>query len=189
MSRRGRPLSPDEETLWQALARSVRALRRDAPPAPVVSPEADTPAPPIPPPPRVKGRVPAPRPIAPAPAPAPPRREPVAILDSGWEKRIRSGALQPERSVDLHGHNLAGAHATLEAALDAARRDGVRVLLVVTGKPRPGRIAPEGRGAIRAEIGHWLERSPHADRIASVRVAHPRHGGDGALYVILRRDR
>ncbi|HEX7821761.1 MAG TPA: Smr/MutS family protein [Sphingobium sp.] len=126
---------------------------------------------------------------APAPPPVPARREPVAILDGGWEKRIRSGSLQPERSVDLHGHNLGGAHATLDTALGAAVRDGVRILLVVTGKPRPGRIAPEGRGAIRAEIGHWLERSPHADRIASVRVAHPRHGGDGALYIILRRGR
>jgi len=113
----------------------------------------------------------------------------VAQLDSGWEKRIRSGALQPERSVDLHGHSVAAAHATLDSALGQALRDGVRVLLVVTGKPRPGRLAPDGRGAIRAEIGHWLDRSPHADRIASVRVAHPRHGGDGALYIILRRSR
>ena len=42
-------------------------------------------------------------------------------------------------------------------------------------------------GAIRGEIGHWLETSSYADRIASVRIAHRRHGGDGALYVILRR--
>jgi len=73
--------------------------------------------------------------------------------------------------------------------LRRAVADGVRILLVVTGKPRPDRIAPHGRGAIRAEIGHWLESSPVADRIASVRSAHPRHGGDGALYVILRRER
>ncbi|MET0365639.1 MAG: Smr/MutS family protein [Sphingobium sp.] len=183
----GRGLSPDEETLWHALTRSVRAMRREPlPPAPPVrAPEIDMP--PLPVPPRVKGRVP---PLRPAPAPPPaPRREPVALLDSGWEKRIRSGRLQPERSVDLHGHNLSGAHVALDAALGSAIRDGVRVMLVVTGKPRPGRVAPEGRGAIRAEIGHWLDRSVHADRIASVRVAHPRHGGDGALYIILRRER
>lgn len=187
MTRRERPLSPEERTLWQHLTRSVRALHRDAPPPatatipPVAAPAAAAA-------PRIKGRVPPLR-AAPAPPPVPARREPVAILDGGWEKRIRSGSLQPERSVDLHGHNLGGAHATLDTALGAAVRDGVRILLVVTGKPRPGRIAPEGRGAIRAEIGHWLERSPHADRIASVRVAHPRHGGDGALYIILRRGR
>jgi DNA-nicking Smr family endonuclease len=113
----------------------------------------------------------------------------VATLDSGWEKRFRSGSVQPERSIDLHGHSVAAAHAVLDTALGQAVRDGIRVLLIVTGKPRPGRLPPEGRGAIRAEIGHWLEGSPHADRIASVRVAHPRHGGEGALYVILRRAR
>lgn len=181
-----RRLTPEEMTLWQTLARSVRALHRQPPPRPVAPPEPPS-AEPAPAPPRIKGRVPPPRPL-PAPPPAP-RREPVATLDSGWEKRFRSGRVQPERSVDLHGHSVAAAHIVLDAALGQAVRDGVRVLLVVTGKPRPGRLPPEGRGAIRAEIGHWLERSPHADQIASVRVAHPRHGGDGALYIILRRGR
>lgn len=183
----GRGLSPEEETLWQALTRSVRAIRKEPAP-PAAAPNASAPDPALMvPAPRIKGRVPPPRPIAAPPATA--RREPAAILDTGWEKRIRSGRLQPERSIDLHGHTLAGAHAMLDGALATAIRDGVRVLLVVTGKPRPGRVAPEGRGAIRAEIGHWLDRSPYADRIASVRVAHPRHGGDGALYIILRRER
>lgn len=183
-----RRLSPDEQTLWHALTRSVRALRRDpAPRAPITEQTPDPVAESAPASPRIKGRIPPPRPL-PAPPPAP-RREPVAMLDGRWEKRIRSGAIQPERSIDLHGHNLAGAHAVLNVALADALRDGLRVLLVVTGKPRPGRIPPEGRGAIRAEIGDWLDRSPFADRIASVRIAHPRHGGDGALYIILRRDR
>ncbi len=189
MARRpgGRRLSPEEETIWQALTRSVRAIRKDAPPRPATAPAPEPVALPVVPLPRVKGRVPPPRPAP--PPPPPPRREPVTTLDSGWEKRIRSGSVQPERSVDLHGHNLSGAHVALDTALAGALRDGIRVLLVVTGKPRPGRVAPEGRGAIRAEIGHWLDRSPYIDRIASVRVAHPRHGGDGALYIILRRDR
>ncbi|MFT3968185.1 MAG: Smr/MutS family protein [Sphingobium sp.] len=187
----GRRLSPEEERLWQTLIRGVRAICKDAarkePPPPTdTGPSGPDPLAAVPPA-RIKGRVPPPRAL-PAP-PSVPCREPVATLDTGWEKRIRSGNLQPERSVDLHGHNLAGAHAALDTALTGAIRDGIRVLLVVTGKPRPGRVAPEGRGAIRAEIGHWLDRSPHADRIASVRIAHPRHGGDGALYIILRRER
>lgn len=182
-----RRLTPEEQTLWQTLTRSVRAMRREAPKPRMAEPVVPDDPQPLPPAPRIKGRVPPPRPL-PEPPPKP-RREPVAKLDGSWEKRIRSGILQPERSIDLHGHNLASAHTLLDSALAAAVRDGVRVLLVVTGKPRPGRIAPEGRGAIRAEIGHWLDRSPHADRIASVRVAHPRHGGEGALYLILRKDR
>ncbi|HTH28996.1 MAG TPA: Smr/MutS family protein [Sphingobium sp.] len=179
-----RRLNPDEQALWQQLTRGVRPYRgRARPPEPVADPQAPQPLAPR----RVKGRVPAPPP-QPAPPP-PPRRAPVPVLDRGWEKRIRSGQLRPDHGVDLHGHNLAGAHAALEAALRQAVSEGQRVLLVVTGKPRAGRAEPGGRGAIRAEIGHWLERSPLADRIASVRVAHPRHGGDGALYVILRRER
>lgn len=97
--------------------------------------------------------------------------------------------MAPEMSIDLHGHNLTTAHLQLNRALAGALAQGVRTLLVVTGKPRQrnDNSSHSQRGAIRAEIGHWLQTSPHADAIASVRVAHPRHGGDGALYVILRR--
>ncbi len=177
-----RRLSPEEQALWQRLARTVSPLSLRPPP---VQPDAPEPVaverPPSPK--RVKGRVPPPRLVAPTPPPPRPPRD--AVLDRSWEKRIRSGALQPEASVDLHNHSLAAAHAVLNDAIDRAVRGGTRVLLVITGKPRPA--GGEGRGAIRAQIGDWLERSPHADRIASVRVAHPRHGGSGALYVIFRR--
>lgn len=92
-------------------------------------------------------------------------------------------------AIDLHGHSLAAAHTRLNQALAAAWARDARILLVVTGKP-PRTAPSEGgtrRGAIRGEIGHWLETSSYADRVASVRIAHRRHGGDGALYVILRR--
>ena len=97
--------------------------------------------------------------------------------------------LSPEMSIDLHGHSLAAAHSRLNQALAAALARDVRVLLVVTGKPpkSDGPARHSRRGAIRGEIGHWLETTAYADRIASVRLAHPRHGGEGALYVILRR--
>lgn len=118
-----------------------------------------------------------------------PARPPAAVLDDRWEKQIKRGALAPEMAIDLHGHSLSAAHVQLDRALAEARMRDVRVLLVVTGKPR--KMADHGgtgqRGAIRAEIGHWLDSSPHADAIASVRTAHPRHGGEGALYIILRR--
>jgi DNA-nicking Smr family endonuclease len=122
-----------------------------------------------------------------SPAAAPPLR-PTAILDRNWERRIQGGTLAPERSIDLHGHSLAAAHALLGRALADAVARQVRVLLVVTGKPRESVSGDRGRrGAIAREIGHWIETSPYADRIASVRRAHPRHGGAGALYLILRR--
>ncbi len=124
-----------------------------------------------------------------SPRAARPMPAPVPVLDGTWEKAIRAGRLVPDHSIDLHGHDLAAAHLRLDRVLTQAVQCGHRVLLVVTGKPR-GHDRPTGekrRGAIRAEIGDWLTQSPHAARIASVRVAHPRHGGTGALYIILRR--
>lgn len=177
-----RRLSPEEQALWQRLARTVSPISLRPPPV-IPSPPEPTAAEPQPPPRKVKGRVP---PARPSPLAAPPPRPPRdAVLDRSWEKRIKSGALQPEASVDLHNHSLAAAHAALGEAVSRAVSTGIRVLLVITGKPRP--VGGDGRGAIRAQIGDWLERSAHADRIASVRVAHPRHGGSGALYIIFRR--
>ena len=100
---------------------------------------------------------------------------------------MRKGAVYPDRTIDLHGHTLSTAYGALEHALARAVADDIRVLLVVTGKPpKPD---TRGRGLIRANIGNWLGSSGYRDRIAAVRNAHPRHGGTGALYVILRRKR
>jgi DNA-nicking Smr family endonuclease len=62
------------------------------------------------------------------------------------------------------------------------------VLLLITGKPPQGE-PPIARGRIRGAVGDWLAASRHAASIAAVRGAHPRHGGAGALYIILRRRR
>lgn len=182
----GRRLSPEEQALWKAVAKTVRPLRRPKAVIPVMADEA---APKVEGPvaPRVRGRVPPPRRVEP---PAPQRPAPVPVLDSSWEKKIRGGRLVPDLSIDLHGLNLAAAHIRLERLLSEAVMQDARVLLVVTGKPRSHRPLPGEsgkRGAIRAEIGDWLGRSAHAGRIASVRSAHVRHGGEGALYIILRR--
>ncbi|WP_317629326.1 Smr/MutS family protein [Sphingomonas nostoxanthinifaciens] len=112
---------------------------------------------------------------------------PANTLDGGWDRRLQRGAVLPDRSIDLHGHTLDGAHAALEAALADAIADEVRVLLVVTGKPPRG--SETRRGLIRANIDNWLAHSRHRSLIAAIRNAHPRHGGTGALYLILRRRR
>lgn len=177
----GRRLTTDEQALWAKVALTVRIMRgKSAPPA--IAPEAHAPTTPA--------KIPkALTHAAPQQRHVPSPRSPVPVLDNSWEKRVRSGTLTPEMSIDLHGHNLATAHLQLNRALAGALAKGVRTLLIVTGKPRQrnDNSSSSQRGAIRAEIGHWLQTSPHADAIASVRVAHPRHGGDGALYVILRR--
>jgi DNA-nicking Smr family endonuclease len=174
-----RRLNAEEEALWAALIRSVRPLRPQA--APAIVPDASQ---------AVDHRPPSrPRPLPPPAPPPPSRPAPAAILDSTWERRIRGGNIIPDMSIDLHGHSLSAAHARLNQAIASALTNNARVVLVVTGKPpkTTEKGSASHRGAIRGEIGHWLEISPHAHQIASVRIAHPRHGGDGALYVILRR--
>lgn len=127
------------------------------------------------------------------------RVTPVAVpsaggtLDGSWDRRLGRGLVQPDRSVDLHGLTLDRAYATVDAALDAAIRRGERVVLMVAGKARPDTRGTQAsgsnasRGAIRAVIRDWLAASRHAGAIAAVRNAHPRHGGAGALYIVLRR--
>lgn len=109
-------------------------------------------------------------------------------LDSHWDRRFHKGAVIPDISIDLHGQGLAGAHARLDHALDQAIHQKMRVVLLVTGKARAhDRSSGSGRGAIAAVVRDWLAASRHAGSIAAVRNAHPRHGGDGALYIILKR--
>ena len=109
-------------------------------------------------------------------------------LDSHWDRRFQKGAIIPDISIDLHGQGLAGAHARLDHALDQAIQQKLRVILLITGKARAhDRASGAGRGAIAAVVRDWLAASRHATHIAAVRQAHPRHGGDGALYIVLRR--
>jgi DNA-nicking Smr family endonuclease len=120
--------------------------------------------------------------------PAPPRTVPMAekTLDGSWDKRLRSGDLQPDRVLDLHGMNLDSAWAAIDRGLDQAIAHGERVMLLITGHHRPGEL-PVQRGRIRAAVHDWLAASRHASQIAAVRGAHRRHGGGGSLYLILRR--
>jgi DNA-nicking Smr family endonuclease len=98
----------------------------------------------------------------------------------------------PDLTIDLHGYTLSSAHAELEAGLTRAVARHARLILLVTGRPPPpgrSRLDNPLRGVIRASIGDWLHHSRYAAQIAAVRNAHPKHGGAGALYVILRRAR
>ncbi len=133
----------------------------------------------------------------------PPQRAPVAPppptrpldshgLDGSWERKLAKAAIAPEFTLDLHGHTLAQAHQRLDLGLAQAAAQGARLVLVITGRPRPADDEAhrgERRGAIRAKLLDWLAAGSHAGRIAAVRPAHPRHGGAGAVYVVLRRGR
>ena len=123
-----------------------------------------------------------------APTPTPPlegRGLSSTPLAKDWERTLRTGRVQPDMIIDLHGHNLAGAHSALSRALDSAAASRARIILVIAGKARGPDEAP--RGAIRRELATWLAHSHHAGRILAVRNAHPRHGGAGAVYLVLRK--
>lgn len=179
-------LDAEALALWRRVAATVRPLdpRRtgeatDSDEQPLGGAPAPMPKPRLP-------TIPAGR-CRPQPPPAGPARETGNTLDGGWDRRLRRGLVAPDRSVDLHGHTLASAHAALEAAIAGAVAADARLLLVVTGRPpRPG--SPT-RGLIRAAVPDWLAASGWSSRIAAVRNAHPRHGGAGALYLVLRRRR
>ncbi|HYU94618.1 MAG TPA: Smr/MutS family protein [Sphingomicrobium sp.] len=111
-----------------------------------------------------------------------------ATLDGSWDKRLRGGAVEPDRILDLHGMTLDTAWRAIDRALERAIAAGDRVLLLVTGHHRAG-DPPVARGRIRAAVHDWLAASRHASRIAAVRGAHRRHGGGGSLYIVLRRSR
>jgi DNA-nicking Smr family endonuclease len=109
-----------------------------------------------------------------------------ATLDGGWDRRLRTGRVEPDRTLDLHGHSLDRAWVEIDRALERSIAAGDRVLLLITGHERKGE-PPLERGRIRAAVHDWLAASRHASRIAAVRGAHRRHGGGGSLYIILRR--
>ncbi len=177
-----RRLAPEERALWQKVIATVRPLHpQGVEEAPSPQPVAEAP-PPIPP--------KKPRPQAkPAVAVAAPRATPGTTLDGTWDRRLGRGLVQPDLTVDLHGHNLDTAYLMLDSRLEQAIGMGARVLLLITGKAPEGDRWPVKRGAIRAAVGDWLAASRHAREIAAVRGAHPRHGGAGALYIVLRRQR
>lgn len=175
-----RRLSAEEALLWERVTASIRPLSRQPVDAEPVETKAALPTPPA-----IAKSSPSPpprRPLAPAP-----RRHVIAnTLDGGWDRRLKSGSVEPDRILDLHGHNLDQAWAAIDRALEDAVQRGERVLLLITGHERKGE-PPVQRGRIRAAVNDWLTISRHSGRIAAVRQAHRRHGGGGSLYLILRR--
>ncbi|HEY0627673.1 MAG TPA: Smr/MutS family protein [Allosphingosinicella sp.] len=172
-----RRLSPEERALWAKVVATVQPLHGAAEAEPE-APESLPAARPL-----------EVRPLRPAPpAPPAPKSGPGTTLDGTWDRRLGRGTVQPDFTLDLHGHNLATAYSLLDSRLEQAIASGARVLLLVTGKPPQGE-PPARRGKIRAAVGDWLAASRHAGDIAAVRNAHPRHGGAGALYIVLRRKR
>lgn len=104
-------------------------------------------------------------------------------VDRRTEQRFARGQMPIEAVLDLHGHTQDEAYAALKNFVLSARAQNMRCILVVTGKGRMG------TGVLRQRVPDWLRDAVFAPFILRVRAARQNHGGDGALYILLRRNR
>ena len=115
-------------------------------------------------------------------------------IDRRQADRFRQGRLEIDGKIDLHGRTQAEAHDALHAFIHRAHRAGKRCLLVITGKGGV-KLAGTGsgdertRGILRQAVPRWLNEPGLRRYILAFDHARPQHGGEGALYVLLKRDR
>ena len=111
-------------------------------------------------------------------------------MDAGTHAKMTRGKLVPEARIDLHGMTLAEAHPELIRFILNAQSQGLRLVLVITGKGKrrddSGPI-PQRMGALRHQVPHWLHLPPLGPAVLQISEAHLKHGGSGAYYVYLRR--
>jgi DNA-nicking Smr family endonuclease len=181
VSRRRLP-SAEELRLW-------RAAMHDADPLPG---RRHAPEPPAPEPPPGPGPLPAPPSllsISPAPPTGRDRHLPRLDLTSSpgvdrrTEERLRRGRFAIEGRIDLHGMTQAEAHSALVGFVLRSWHERRRHVLVITGK------GARGGGVLRAAVPRWLDEPPLRPLVLALRHAQPQHGGEGALYVLLKRHR
>ncbi|SRR5581483_6301833 len=183
MGKRGQHHDSDAE-LWERVARSARPLEKTRVAAKPVMPKPARSLKPDDITPSVKPET------GPKPRPAPPARG--EALDRGTARKLERGALAVEARLDLHGMRQKEAHSALRRFLKSAQGKGYRHVLVITGKgtePDAGRsfFAGEERGVLRQAVPHWLAAPELAHIVVSFSPAPRRLGGEGALYVRLRK--
>jgi DNA-nicking Smr family endonuclease len=157
---------PEEVRLWSRVAATVHPLPgRETPEADMALLRAAAP---------VEQPLPVRRPHA-----RPPRTGPLSDIEPNRKKAISREHL--EARIDLHGMTQDRARAALEVFLLRAWNEGYRAALVITGK------GLRGDGVLRRHAPEWLAAASLREVVAGISVAHERHGGDGALYVALKR--
>jgi DNA-nicking Smr family endonuclease len=113
---------------------------------------------------------------------------PLAPLDRRFKQKLARGSEPIDGRVDLHGLTQAEAHDLLARFLRTASAQGARVVLVITGKGGGAGSVGE-RGVLRRQVPLWLRTPALRDHVVGFAAAHVGHGGEGALYVRLRRRR
>jgi DNA-nicking Smr family endonuclease len=192
----GRTVAPDEAELWSRVARSVDRVQKKPRVPSHVEPVVHAPAKPArdepqPPPRPAKAAPPS------SPAPKPARPAPLADFDRRAVRQVASGKVAIDARLDLHGMRQRDARVELHAFLRAAQARALKMVLIITGKgdaaaERDHLAAALGktqRGVLRRSVPQWLEEPELRSVVLSYTSAGTRHGGDGALYVQLRKSR
>ena len=188
-------LKDEDRALWQHVTRDAKPLaKREPPPARPGPPEVPPEVPPVKSEPETKkeakpARVP-PRPRRTAPGkPAEPAIEHgrAAGVDRRRAERLRRGRLPVEARLDLHGYTQDQAHSALDHFLGESQARGLRCVLIITGKGTTTENALGAGGVLRAQLPRWLNEPDNRARVLAFDYAQPKHGGLGALYVLLRR--
>ena len=174
---RRRVLSYEERVLWTTVTKAIAPLRTTA----RIAPDVDTQA--------TQVAVKPPRPVGPKKAspplasqkPAPP---PLTPLSRRMKRGVARGKQAIDARLDLHGLTQSEAHAALLRFLRSAGARDARLVLVITGKGRGGEP-----GVLRRQVPQWLGLPEFRSLVLGFEDAHVTHGGEGALYVRLRRAR
>lgn len=181
---RRRSVTADEVQVWRSVVKDAKPLPgRVLPDEPDVIPPERIPSPP--PPPGTPPRRPSAHPPVPRSAAAAPElgHGSTPGLDRRSAERMKRGDMAIAAVLDLHGHSQDIAHGELIAFIQQAWTLGRRCVLVVTGK------GVQGSGILKNQVPRWLNQTPLRERILGFSYARPQHGGDGALYVLVRRHR
>jgi DNA-nicking Smr family endonuclease len=181
-SPRKRHLTEEERALWESVARQIKPLRKKARAAKqAVTSVADSP---------VSRPAASPRQAPPAHAPKPgkPAVPPLTPLGRRERLKLSRGRSEIDARLDLHGMTQTRAHRALHGFLQRAHHNGLTFVLVITGKGKAGGNET-GRGVLRRRVPEWLRLPEFRALVVGFEEAHIGHGGEGALYVRIRRSR
>lgn len=162
----------NEDDLWQTYAKNVKKIKKTKAIAKAEARKAK---------PHTKAFLSIPAPPALLPVPAPVKDIHPVSLERRTEKNLRAGDIELDARIDLHGMTQAEAFEALARFMAAQAKLGRRRLLIITGKGR-GK-----EGVLRTNLPGWLQSLPEAAQILALRPSAPKHGGDGAYYVLMKK--
>ncbi len=177
--RRRRSLSEEERALWESVAKQTKPLRKKPRAAKPHTAAPDSEAP-------IAAKPAVPQKPLPLAARVPkPEAPPLAPLGRRERSQLSRGKKQIDARIDLHGMTQTRAHRALSGFLHRAHSEGLTFVLIITGKGKMG--AESERGVLRRQVPQWLSLPEFRSLVVGFEEAHIGHGGEGALYVRIRR--